>query len=228
MQTKHLNVSLELKENTEPGIIEGYAAVFGNTDLTGDVIDKGAFKKSLRESKGRVPILSHHNPYKQIGWNLEAEEDERGLKVKGWLDIESNAMAREHWSLIKKAVEIKAKPGLSIGFYTIKAEPDRDNPTLRRIKEVRLIEYSPVVFPANPEATALSAKGIFTSDTTLVEGCEAFLEAMIENGHTQDEIKSFFSSLRTGAEGTANDPDPKLIQSIADQLKQLNQSIKGK
>ena len=37
--------------------------------------------------------------------------------------------------------------GMSIGFFTIKSEPDRDDPVVRRILEVKLLEHSIVTFP---------------------------------------------------------------------------------
>jgi hypothetical protein len=54
--------ALELKEAPgEDGSFEGYAAVFGNVDSYGDVIEKGAFAKTLQENP-TVPILWQHNP----------------------------------------------------------------------------------------------------------------------------------------------------------------------
>ena len=50
----------------------GYASTFGSIDLGGDVVEKGAYKKTLIESNGRFPILDHHDPTRQIGWNVEA------------------------------------------------------------------------------------------------------------------------------------------------------------
>jgi HK97 family phage prohead protease len=38
-------------DNTSDGTIFGYGSVFGNTDSYGDIVAKGAFKKTLEESK---------------------------------------------------------------------------------------------------------------------------------------------------------------------------------
>src|SRR3990167_6157099 len=136
MKTKTMNVEFDVKAIDEKqGYIEGYASTFGNIDLGGDIVDRGAFKKTIRENKGHFAILSNHNPYMQIGWNEEAKEDDTGLWVKGWLDIQNIPKAKEHFSLIQKAIELKVKSGLSIGYSVIKAEPDKENPTLRRLKE---------------------------------------------------------------------------------------------
>jgi HK97 family phage prohead protease len=148
---------LEIKDADSNGMIRGFASTFGNVDLGMDVVDKGAFKKSIKESKGLWPILADHDPSKQIGWNLRAEEDEKGLYVEGKLDLNVQT-AREKYSLAKTAQELGAKMGLSIGYMVVKAEPDREKPAIRRLKELKLFEYSIVTFPMNTEAMITSAK----------------------------------------------------------------------
>jgi len=141
----------------ETGEFTGYASTFGDVDLGNDIVEKGAFKKTLRESQGRIPVLDHHDPTRQIGWNLEAREDDRGLLVRGLLDLNVRA-ARERHSLMKMAVQVGGRTGLSIGFRAIKEEPDKKNPMLRRLKEIQLFEYSVVTFPMNREASVTNIK----------------------------------------------------------------------
>lgn len=146
--------SFEFKLNdvSDTGQFQGYAAVFGNVDLGNDVVEPGAFEQSLRESGGgKIPILDHHNPAQQIGWNLEAREDAFGLFVRGQLDLNVQA-ARERHSLMKLAAKVGGRSGLSIGFQTVRDEPDAEDFTIRRLKEVRLMEYSLVTFPMNTSA----------------------------------------------------------------------------
>ena len=141
----------------DAGEFSGYASTFGSVDLGGDVVEKGAYKKTLKESQGRIPILDHHDPTRQIGWNVEAYEDARGLFVRGLLDLNVKA-ARERHSLMKMAQSIGGRTGLSIGFRTIKDEPDRKRPEIRRLKEIQLMEYSVVTFPMNLQAGVVSVK----------------------------------------------------------------------
>lgn len=141
----------------ESGSFSGYAAVFGNVDMGGDIIESGAFRKTLNDNHGKFPILDHHDPTRQIGWNLEAREDEHGLFVRGKLNLDVQA-GREKYALMKQAVEIGGRMGLSIGFRTIKEEPDKTDSIVRRLKELRLMEYSVVTFPMNQEAGVISVK----------------------------------------------------------------------
>jgi len=182
------------------GSFSGYAAVFGNIDLCGDIIDPGAFKKTLNDSKGRVPLLDHHDPQKQIGWNVSAREDARGLFVQGKLNLEVQG-AREKHALMKQAMEVGARMGLSIGYRVIREELDKKDPNIRRLKEIQLMEYSVVTFPMNPSAQVTGVKGrrdslyqFLSRELGLPENqahsaCETltpFLQALPAQGHKAD------------------------------------------
>lgn len=150
-------------EEKEEGRIEGYASTFGNIDLGLDRVMKGAFKKTLKENKGRFPILADHNPTDHIGWNEQASEDDVGLKVKGSLLL-TVQKAKEKYALAKKAMELKTPMGLSIGYMTIQAEPDKENFNIRNLKELKLFEYSLVTFPMNTQAMVTAAKSFNAVD----------------------------------------------------------------
>jgi len=141
---------LRLDELTEEGEFEGYASTFGNSDSWGDVIEKGAFKKTIRERRGRVPILWQHSPSEPIGRSMEMEEDDKGLRTRGKLTL-AVQQAREALELLRD----EALDALSIGFQVMKADPVKDDngrPVGRLLREIRLWEYSVVTFPANPLA----------------------------------------------------------------------------
>lgn len=163
-------MSLEIKffefkaeDVSDQGLIKGYASTFGNVDQGLDVVEKGAFKVTLRDNKGKVPILADHNPEKQIGWNKVAREDDTGLYVEGQLNLDV-ALAKERFSLTKQAMDIGAPMGLSIGYYTLQAGPKADNPRIRLLKELKLVEYSLVTFPMNTQAMITAAKSLNAID----------------------------------------------------------------
>ena len=143
-------------EDKNYGTFEGYGSVFGNKDLGNDVIEAGAFAKSLKKRKPQnVKLLYQHKSDMPIGVFDEIREDEHGLVVKGRLALKTQAGA-EAYELLKMG----ALDGLSIGFRVNPKEVSYDKRGNKRIiKEVDLMEVSLVTFPMNPQATVRSVKG---------------------------------------------------------------------
>lgn len=204
--------SFKVDDMDEKGMVRGYASTFGNVDLGLDIVDKGAFKKSIKESGGKIPILADHNPSEQLGWNLRAEEDDKGLFVEGKLDLNVEK-ARERYSLAKTALEIGASFGLSIGYMTIKAEPDAKNPRIRRLKELKLFEYSMVTFPMNTEAMLTGAKSLVG-----VDRAHYMISELAKQGISRDEIKL---ALGINPAATMSEDPDETIQSIDAIIKNL-------
>lgn len=144
------------EEDKDYGTFEGYGSVFGNKDLGNDVIERGAFLKSLKRRKPQnVKLLYQHKSDMPIGVFDEIKEDDHGLVVKGRLALKTQAGA-EAYELLKMG----ALDGLSIGFRVNPKEVSYDKRGNKRIiKEVDLMEVSLVTFPMNPQATVRSVKG---------------------------------------------------------------------
>lgn len=199
MKSPFLTFDFEIKSLDEKtGMFEGYASTFGNVDLGGDMVMPGAFKKTIRENKGKFPILADHDPSRQIGWNHEASEDEKGLLVKGELLVDDIPDARAKRAIMKKALELKTSAGLSIGYRAIRWSMDEDKTTqmrYRKLQELKLFEYSVVTFPMNTEAIATAAKHWLDELQAAKDGSEIdhlnnFVAKMIENGFNESNIKS--------------------------------------
>ena len=133
---------LDLKTIKGDGRFEGYASLFGQKDMGGDIVMRGAFSRSLekRGAKG-VRMLFQHDPAEPVGIWREIREDERGLFVRGQL-LPDVSKSREILSLMREG----ALDGLSIGFRTIKGRSDKKHGG-RRLFEVDLWEISIVTFP---------------------------------------------------------------------------------
>ena len=144
------------EEDKNYGTFEGYGSVFGNKDLGNDVIEVGAFTKSLKSRKPQsVKLLYQHKSDMPIGVFDEIKEDEHGLVVKGRLALKTQAGA-EAYELLKMG----ALDGLSIGFKVNPEQVSYDRRANKRIiKEVDLMEVSLVTFPMNPQALVRSVKG---------------------------------------------------------------------
>lgn len=199
------------------GIIRGFASTFGNIDLGDDVVDQGAFKKTLQENRGIVPILADHDPSKQIGWNVRAEETDKGLFVEGQINLKTQ-LGRDRYELAQQALEVGAKMGLSIGYSVIKAMPDKERPAVRRLKELKLFEYSLVTFPMNTAAMVTAAKSWFEDSTvtSFLDTVEAKAKSL---GIAPDVIAEALLKKRA-ADAPINN-DPRLTQSLDRLLKSL-------
>ncbi|ART69114.1 primosomal replication protein N [Mycobacterium dioxanotrophicus] len=159
---------------------EGYGAVFNSPtriDSWEGVFDEqiapGAFRKSLRERTPKFQFDHGHHPLigsVPIGTITDIHEDDRGLYVAARLG--------QHIviDLIREAIASGAIDGMSFRFSVVRdewqdnagkaikddselnrllygEEPER-LPLLRTLKEVKIAEVGPVVWPAYSDTTA--------------------------------------------------------------------------
>lgn len=202
------------------GIIRGFASTFGNIDLGDDVVDPGAFKKTIKENKGVFPILADHDPSKQIGWNVRAEETDKGLFIEGQLNRKS-PLAMERYELAKEALRLGGKMGISIGYGVVKAEPDKERPSLRRLKELKLYEYSLVTFPMNTQAMVTAAKS-WNLDNTMEGLLERIKLSAKALGKTPSEVAEALTMESAAGGGQTTSSDPLIEQSLERILKLFN------
>ncbi len=147
--------ALQIKAAGDDGTIEGYGSVFGVRDNYDDVIAKGAFVQSLKDHKaaGTMPaMLWQHDADKPIGVWTEMVEDEKGLRIKGQLAMET-VKGKEAHALLKMG----ALNGLSIGFMSKEWSYDRET-EVRTLTAIDLWEVSLVTFPANEKARVTNVK----------------------------------------------------------------------
>lgn len=150
MKKTKSRLRLEIKEITADGIFEGLLSPYGNVDGGGDVVEPGAYTKTLKERGNKVPLLWQHKSDVPIG-ELTLEDRKDGLWCKGQLLMELPE-AQKAYLLIKARI-VK---GLSIGFEAVK---DAIEKGIRRLKEIKLYEGSIVTFPMNEMAMITNVKG---------------------------------------------------------------------
>jgi HK97 family phage prohead protease len=143
MEKKIIPFNVDTKSITEDGEFTGYASIFGVKDSYDDIVEKGAFKKTLAEQK-EFSFCDYHDVREVLGlvWPVE---DSKGLKVSGKLNMEVQRARERRALMIQRAMK-----GLSIGFDTLKKEYDDDE--VRHLKEIKLYEISLVTFGACPGA----------------------------------------------------------------------------
>ena len=152
MKTEYKVLQFKADEyEEETGIFSGYAAVFGNVDSGGDIIEPGAFTKTIAEGWERVKILALHNDcWLPIGRPLELREDSNGLYIKA--KVSDTSMGRDIKVLLKDGVLTE----LSIGYDPVVFDYDENG--IRHLREVKLWEVSVVTWAMNPEAVITDYK----------------------------------------------------------------------
>lgn len=137
--------------------IEGFiSSTGGPPDLMDDIIEPGAFTKTVKEKlpKNEIKVLQEH--MHAIGLAEKVEEQNDGM-VFGVGKISNTPTGRDTLVLAKDKVFNR----FSIGFSIVKASNRFDNPDgIRFIQELILHEFSPVLFPANPRAVISGIKSM--------------------------------------------------------------------
>lgn len=227
----HFRCDLEIKfasgGSAKEGSFEGYGAMFGNVDSYGDVIDKGAFKDTLRvwEDKGKYPpmLLQHGGgmfggtaeDLLPVGKYTSMEENTRGLKVAG----ELFALGTEKGQYIYEGLKSGALDGLSIGYvakkFTMGTKPGEPRRTLQAID---LKELSIVTFPANDRALVGNVKA--ARDVKTIREFEDFLRDV--GGFSHAAAKAIAAGgFKASAEPRDEDVDGEVVADFARRFRAL-------
>jgi len=190
-----------MKADEDTGVVEAYVSVMGivDEDIPPDMIENGAFTKTIQErgpaGANKIRVLHQHRWDEVVGKPLSLVEHGRdqlpaellkqypeatgGLfaQTQFILDVQR---AREDFALYKAG----AMSEWSIGFDTLEADFDKsaDDESFRRIKEVRLWEYSPVTWGANQATITTNVKEV---DKQVED--DLLVEPSVE--HLQDEAE---------------------------------------
>lgn len=152
------SVKFEIKELSESGSFTGVASVYGNKDLGNDVMEKGAFTKTIAERGGKVRLMDSHKT--RIGI-AEVKDTSYGLETKGLINLEKQS-GQDVYSDLKFYQQHGLPMGLSIGYQTVKADsPSATSDGARHLKEVCLWEVTVTEFPMNTEAQVTAVKSSF-------------------------------------------------------------------
>lgn len=191
--------ALQIKASGDDGSIEGYGSVFGVRDNYDDVIAKGAFVASLAEHKaaGTMPaMLWQHDSGEPIGVWIEMVEDEKGLRIKGQLALDTTRGKEAH-ALLK----LGALNGLSIGFMSKQWSYDRET-DVRTLTEIDLWEVSLVTFPANEKARVTNVKS--TDEMASPKDAEKSLR---DAGFSKSDATAFVSRVMRMGEARRDSAD---------------------
>jgi len=215
-EIKKLTFHSDVKAVNDKGTFTGYGSIFGNEDQGSDIMQKGAFTKSLENRPApKVKMLYQHKTDEPIGVFEDMYEDEKGLFVKGRLAM-GTQKGREAYELLKMG----ALDGMSIGF---RADPDKQGYNenkrgTRTLKEVDLMEISLVTFPMNERALIQNVK----ANSKSIREWEKILRDAGGLSRTEAKIgaKALSESLSQRDAGDDNKQLATLINKVADILKQ--------
>lgn len=229
-EVKASSFAVETKaDGSEVGRFEGYLSVFGNEDLTGDVVERGAFTRTIEQNKGRFPLLWFHDPTEPIGI-FKAAEDERGLYITAFINL-GTQRGREAYSGMKFAVDELDGDGayvgeLSIGYRSVNDETDESG--IRHLKEVALYEGSllTIHFAANPEAVVTvkdSGERMSAEEAKALRDTRAALEAKAE------AVTALLASVPVGDGPLADERKDALVSTLGyDPFAPAGQEDEGK
>ncbi len=162
----------------DQGIVTQIVAVMGNRDAGNDIIMPGAFAKSLQERGTRIKVLDQHGTdsvtrvvgkplsIREIGRDqLPPEVIKAAPTATGGLEtVTQYALDTQRGKDVFNLIKGEYLNEASIGYDTIVAEntkekaEDGEEYTARRLKEVRLWEYSPVIWGMNDATSVVAVK----------------------------------------------------------------------
>ena len=152
------------KDPDKRGQFVALVSAFGNKDSQGDIVEDGAFTKTLAEwiVKGRqIPIVWAHqfgDMFKILGGYEEAEQTSEGLKLTGQLEL-SWPEAQRVYELMEKELVVEFSISGQVRDYELIEDDDEDSwwPSMK-IKDIDLWEAGPCFKGANANTQLLSVK----------------------------------------------------------------------
>lgn len=195
--------NLKIKSIDDQGTFTGMASVYGNVDLGGDVVDAGAFSRTLSPGK-TFPVLWQHKTDEPIG-SCKVIDSRDGLQVSGTL-LMSDPTAQKAYKFMREGI-IK---GMSIGYDTVQSSYDGD---VRHLTELKLWEISIVTFPMNESAVVTGVKSITDADRAKHMKAISDHRKAIDRHQQgiQIHLKAMFDGLDDEDDSTLTD-DPALFE----------------
>lgn len=250
METKNppywKNCSLKVNAvDDETGHFSGYANTW-NVDLGNDQFHPGAFKKSIKEQKGKFPIFKCHNDELEWALSLAMSEDDVGLRFDdavAYIDDKNPKnelqLARDEYTLMKRRMQYGRPLGISIGCMIPEGKYEwNDERGGYDIYEAIIMEFSTTALPMNTQSMVSAVKDmkhIFqlpATVTKIASECNGPL-CQANRKAVESTIKTLQSLLAKDAQPLQEEPaagkveadnivsDPAIVQSMTVTLAEL-------
>lgn len=210
-QYEQLNKSFHAHiTKADAGVVEAIVNVFGIVDYGNDIVQKGAFAKTISERWSKILVLDQHrtdstlNAIAKMLAIREMEASELPMDVvaeypeaTGGLWVKMQFMMDDEKS---SAIYNRIKSGVigeySIGFEIIRQHYEKvewrgQKVNARVIEEIRLFECSPVLWGMNQATATVSAKE-YMPDGTVAQRLGDYLAACLykAGNYTNDDFLS--------------------------------------
>jgi len=149
LERKTFEVDLKHADEGEATFI---ASVFGNVDADGDIVDRGAFRDTLRRRTPKFVADHRWEVSSKLGRVLRARETDEGLEVTVKFGLH-NPLAQQVYE------DFKFDPHQEFSFgFTVPQGGVEWVQGVRHIKKVDLFEVSNVLIGANPATRLVGVK----------------------------------------------------------------------
>jgi len=174
------DIDLKIKDmDMSKGQIQMYVSAFGNKDAHGDVMVRGAYKKTITENAHRIKHLFQHDTNTIIGKPIEMLEDNTGLLITSYV---SDLKGGDY----RKMYEDGLITEHSVGIIPIQEEYVKGE-SVNYIKETKLFEYSSVTWGANENTPVVSMKSLTKQDKQeLFSRMDILIKAMRKGTYTDE------------------------------------------
>ncbi len=221
---KNLSLGASFKDaDVKKGIVTGYFSKFDNVDSDGDIIRKGAFKKTIAEqgpgsTQPRIKHLMNHNVSQPLGKIMDLKEDATGLAYES--QIGTHSLGQDFIKMVESGLITEH----SIGFRTIKRNQLQEyqgymkNPAKgwHELTELHLMEGSSLTaWGANALTPITGLKGIAEIDTIAAQ--QKAIEKFCKDSTATDEtiemlllhskqLSQYIIDLKASQPGKTTDP----------------------
>ena len=167
--------------DTKQRIVTGYFAAFDMLDSDGDIIQKGAFSKTIQErgpdsnNPRRIKYLQDHDRFKAVGNLLVLKEDSFGLYYEG--KVGTHTAGEDYLKMVSEGIITEH----SFGYRVIKEEKNAKGENV--LKELFMAEGSGLQVDAANPFTPIT--GIKSEEDILA--LFTTLEKALKNGTYSDE-----------------------------------------
>lgn len=194
------NASVPFKDmDDQTGVLIGYANIYSQKDLVGDISNPSSFVKTVSERKAKIKIYKNHdnnllvgvpkelNPYDPVGLHLTA---------KMLMDTE---LGRDTYHESKFLVDNGFESGFSIGGYVKKRNPKNRS----EVMEYRLDDVSVLTKEqASPGSMVQVVKSISEQDELTQESFWNIVTKAYDNHKFSDGVlKSLENFLKLSLDG---------------------------